>query len=121
MFAMNGDFGDPSDLQGIVVMLPIGPLHPADPREDFGEPGSILGVPFRVGSAFIKWNALGFGIINLDLVAVTARDSQQGAFVVGDAAFVEPVMLGNMACPEPSSMVMLAGMLAVAGLWRRTV
>jgi hypothetical protein len=115
---INIDAGNPDDLKGIIVQLPNDILLPTDPRRDIGEPGSILGVPYYVGSVFLQWNAKGLGIVALNDVTVGARNLQ-GTFVTGTVSSMDDLMLGNIECPEPSSLVILGGMLAAVGLRRR--
>jgi hypothetical protein len=117
--AYNEDSGVSStDLKGILAFLATGPFNnPNDPRRNVGELGSIWPVPFVLGSAFLEWNGLGEVSFTLDPVQVGAK-LVNGDFVSAIAAPVAVITLGSDV-PEPSSVVMLGGMLAVAGLRRR--
>jgi hypothetical protein len=120
LFATNADLGTSSvDYEGVLVQMATGAFTNAlDPRRSVGEPGSPLGVPIMLGSAFFEWNGTGIGSITLDPVQAAVKRSD-GIFVIAQAAPVQPVQLGPGDCPEPSSVVMLGGMLALAGLRRQ--
>jgi hypothetical protein len=119
LFATNADLGANSqDYQGILVQMATGAFtNPNDPRRNVGEPGSPLGVPILLGSGFFEWNGRPGGYITLNPVEVAAKRTD-GSFVIAQAAPVQSLQLGGL-CPEPSSVVMLGGMLAVASLRRR--
>jgi hypothetical protein len=61
LFAQNDDLGVLTvDLQDITVAMAGGAFtNAADPRRNVGETGSFLGSPFRLGSAFLRWDGWG--------------------------------------------------------------
>jgi hypothetical protein len=119
LFPTNGDIGlDVQDYQGILVQMATGAFtNSLDPRRNVGEPGSPLGVPILLGSGYFEWNGQPFGSITLNPLEVAVKRND-GVFVAAVAAPVQPVQLGGL-CPEPSSVVMLGGMLAGLGLRRQ--
>jgi hypothetical protein len=106
----------PLDPDAILVANAATGFIAGDPRRDLGEAGSSLGVPFLLGSAFLEWDGLGEVHIKLDPIFVSAVNTG-GIFVLGQAVPSNVLVLGTI--PEPSAVVMLGGMLAVAGLRRR--
>jgi hypothetical protein len=118
LFATNADLGASSqDYVGILVQMATGAFtNPNDPRRNVGEPGSPLGSPIQLGSGFFEWNGRGLGRITLGPVEVSVK-RPDGIFTIALAGPTGFVDLGF--CPEPSSVVMLGGMLAIAGLRRR--
>lgn len=104
------------DLEDILV-ISAASNQPNDPRRDLGEAGSSLGVPYLLGTGFVEWDGLSEAQIKLDELSVSAK-RLDGSFVPGQATPSNVLVLGLL-IPEPSSVVILGGMLMVAGLrWR---
>jgi hypothetical protein len=120
-FALNTDEGiSDMDLKNILVqMVTVALADAEDPRRNIGETGSKWGSPVVVGSAYLKWSGVGEVRFTLDSVQVAAKLTN-GQFVPGTAASVATITLGSDV-PEPSSMVMMAGMLVGVGLRRRSI
>lgn len=120
IFATNGDLGvDSQDLQGILVQMATGAFTNAvDPRRNVGEPGSPLGVPILLGSAFLEWsNNSCYGVgITLNPLNVSVKLTN-GAFV--PAVGVTSSVRMGVICPEPSSAVLLGSCLVGVVLRRR--
>jgi hypothetical protein len=116
LFPLNADWGDNQDYIGILVELSYGKFaNPLDPRRDVGEIGSSLGVPILLGSGFLEWNRLGEVSVGFPILEVSIKVTE-GFFVPADSVPVQNVLLRLV--PEPSSVVMFGGMLAVMGLRR---
>jgi hypothetical protein len=120
VFVFNGDLtGNMWDLKNIQVRMATGAFtNPVDPRRNIGEPGSSLEVPFLLGSGFMRWDGTGKANVRLSPVIATVKLTD-GTFVPAQVLSTNIVRLGGPT-PEPSSLVMFGGMLAVAGLRRRT-
>jgi hypothetical protein len=106
----------PVDLQGILVVSAAS-SQPGDIRRDLGEAGSPLGTPYSLGSVFLQWEWETFrSTVELEPLVVNARLTNGN--LVSAQALSDILVLGF---PEPSSVVLLGGMLAMAGLRRRGV
>lgn len=119
IFSTNADLGpDNNDLKSITVQLASGPfINAFDPRRNVGEPGSPLGVPFKLGSTYLLWSGTGRALIQLSPVHVQAK-LKTGEFVPA-LGLIYQTEVGSMPIPEPSSAALLGCCLMGVALRRR--
>ena len=91
----------------------------ADPRRNVGEPGSPLGVPILLGSAFLEWSNNDDAVITLNPLEVSVKLTN-GAYVLAVGVTSPAYLSGSYYfCPEPTSAVLLGSCLMGMVLRRR--